>query len=120
MEEIQNQINLKLVFSVNEGAGKRSNNDDDAIACPNLMNQDPSDLEHVEENQERASLSSVDKGTKDGNPGTSTCIRDKRDCAGAPKPSLMDWNPTARTFEVMISNLLLCWHIMFSNEFYNA
>ncbi|XP_019709903.1 uncharacterized protein [Elaeis guineensis] len=81
------------------GAGKGPNNDDDAIARPNLMNQDPSDLEHVEENRERASLSFVDKGTKDGNPGTTTCVGDKRDCAGAPKPSLMDWNPTARTFE---------------------
>ncbi|XP_019709902.1 uncharacterized protein [Elaeis guineensis] len=82
-----------------QGAGKGPNNDDDAIARPNLMNQDPSDLEHVEENRERASLSFVDKGTKDGNPGTTTCVGDKRDCAGAPKPSLMDWNPTARTFE---------------------
>ncbi|XP_019709906.1 uncharacterized protein [Elaeis guineensis] len=82
-----------------DGAGKGPNNDDDAIARPNLMNQDPSDLEHVEENRERASLSFVDKGTKDGNPGTTTCVGDKRDCAGAPKPSLMDWNPTARTFE---------------------
>ncbi|XP_073108329.1 uncharacterized protein [Elaeis guineensis] len=99
MEENQNQMDLKLVFSVNEGAGKGPNNDDDAIARPNLMNQDPSDLEHVEENRERASLSFVDKGTKDGNPGTTTCVGDKRDCAGAPKPSLMDWNPTARTFE---------------------
>lgn len=108
MEENQNQMDLELVFNVNEGAGKGSNNDDDAVACPNLMTKDPSDMEYVEENQERASLSFVDKGTKDGNPGTNTCTRDKRDCAGAPKPSLMDWNPTARTVEVMISDLLLC------------
>ncbi|XP_038982015.1 uncharacterized protein LOC103721807 isoform X6 [Phoenix dactylifera] len=82
-----------------QGTGKGPYNDHDAMAHPSLMNQGPSDLEHVEENRERASLSFVDKGTKDGNPGTSTSTRDKKDCAGAPKPSLVDRNRTARTFE---------------------
>ncbi|XP_038982008.1 uncharacterized protein LOC103721807 isoform X2 [Phoenix dactylifera] len=99
MEDNQDQMGSNPVFSVNEGTGKGPYNDHDAMAHPSLMNQGPSDLEHVEENRERASLSFVDKGTKDGNPGTSTSTRDKKDCAGAPKPSLVDRNRTARTFE---------------------
>ncbi|XP_073115600.1 uncharacterized protein [Elaeis guineensis] len=99
MKENQNQMDLNPVFSVNDCAGKGNESDHDAMSQQNLMDQDPSDLKHVEENRERAFLSSIDKGTKDGNPGTCTCTRDNIDCAGAQKPSLMDWNPTARRFE---------------------
>ncbi|EHA8590612.1 hypothetical protein COCNU_scaffold021095G000030 [Cocos nucifera] len=99
MKENQNQMDLNPVFSVNDGAGKGHENDHDAMSQPNLMDQDPSHPKHVEENRERAFLSSIDKSTKDGNPGTCTCTRDNMDCAGAQKPSLMDWNPTAHRSE---------------------
>lgn len=88
MEENHNQMDLN-------GAGKGPNHDDDAMAHPNLLNREPSDLKHGEE---RASFCFADKAIKDGNPGASR-LRDNRDCAGVQKPSLMDWNPTARTFE---------------------
>ncbi|XP_038987758.1 uncharacterized protein LOC103714895 isoform X2 [Phoenix dactylifera] len=99
MKENQNQMYLNPVFSVNDGAGKGPENDHDAMSQPNLTDQDPSYLKHGEENRERTFLSSIDRGTKDGNPGTCSYTRDSMDHAGAQKPSLMDWNPTARKFE---------------------